>query len=123
MHYFLRILKFEFTIKATIHWIFIIIFFLSFSSFSIVVFVCLFLFSFLWTITNYKCNLISNLLSNLNYTNYYQLRVIMLLAFNNGIFKFQEQHLKQIIGLPMGCICEPTVLNYISTSESLERTV
>lgn len=39
-------------------------------------------------------------------------REIMLLVFNNGIFKFQEQNFKQIIGLPMGCKCGPTVANF-----------
>ena len=45
-------------------------------------------------------------------------RIILILIFENNIFKYKDLFFLQKIGLPMGCICGPTVANlYLYTIE------
>ena len=39
------------------------------------------------------------------------LNVLIKIMFNSNVFKFEKNYFKQIKGLPMGCICGPSVAN------------
>ena len=39
------------------------------------------------------------------------LKIILMLIFKNNIFTINNQYYLQKVGLPMGCICGPTIAN------------
>lgn len=53
-----------------------------------------------------------NSLGQNEHINIYAFRQILNLIFKYGIFKFENSHFVQKIGLPMGCKCGPSVANF-----------
>ena len=46
-----------------------------------------------------------------NHLSPFGLKSLLELFFNNNIFKFMDKFFVQILGVPMGCICGPTIAN------------